>query len=75
MYNSTLSSSIRLCGQTVSVGKLVFQKNLFRSIVITVGEDWKRFQVFWANDEHARMATIMHKYHSSLELKECPCKL
>lgn len=45
IYSSSLASSIRLCGHTVKLGKLVFQKNLFRSIDIIIGDVWNRLQV------------------------------
>lgn len=38
IYLSILSSSMRECGQTVKLGKLVFHTNLLRSIDITMGD-------------------------------------
>lgn len=66
MYSSSLASSIRLCGQTVRLGKLVFQTNLFRSIDITTGDVWNLVQVRWVNDAVPKIAMQIHVIHSNL---------
>lgn len=46
IYWFTFKSFNFLCGQMVRLGKLVFQKNMFRSIEITVGFSLYRSTVF-----------------------------
>lgn len=57
---------MRLCGQTVTDGKLVFQENLFRSMVITVGEVWNRDHVRSVNAANAQIAKTKHIVQTNL---------
>lgn len=47
----------------------MFQKNLFRSIDIIIGDVWNRLQVRWVNDAVPNIAMQIHVIHSNLKIQ------